>query len=61
MSKWAKRKTIFKPTHSEIDSAVEDYLKRGGKIKKMEPDINVAGNLKIKGNLSEADEFLSGS
>lgn len=65
MSRWTgkkgkrKRSTSFNPNHNEIASAVEEFLKKGGKIKKIEVDErNYRDFVALNELPSAADEFL---
>lgn len=64
MSGWRRgrrsRKAVsFNPNHGYIDSAVEEYLKNGGTIKKIEID-EEAYQAFIKMRDAAADDFLNG-
>lgn len=59
----AKRKNAkpFVTTHSEIENAVNEYLKNGGKITKLEANDSSYNHYINNGDSSFlADEFLSG-
>lgn len=64
MSGWrrgrrARKAVSFNPNHKEIDNAVEEYLKSGGTIKKIEID-EEAYQAFIKMRDAAADDFLNG-
>ncbi len=67
MNRWTikkrkgKKTTPFKPNHDEIDSAIKEYLKNGGVIKKITADNdNLQQFVAQKGTSSVVDEFLFG-
>lgn len=68
MSKWTrkgkragKRGVSFNPNRNYINSAVEEYLKEGGKITKIEiDDESYQEFVKIRDAVS-TDEFLNGN
>ncbi len=66
MDKWTKKRVSrkksvnFKPSSTVIKGAMEEYLKSGGKITKLEPSRDYADIMKVKSASSEADEFLNG-
>ncbi|MBU2512811.1 hypothetical protein KJ966_15850 [bacterium] len=67
MNRWTinkrrgKKSTSFKPNHDEINSAVEEYLKNGGVIKKIAADDNnLQQFVQQKESSSIVDEFLFG-
>ncbi|PCI30420.1 MAG: hypothetical protein COB67_01875 [SAR324 cluster bacterium] len=57
-----KRKaTSFNPNHQFVDSAVEDYLKKGGKIQKIDSiKDSYEGFISLREQVAPADEFLLG-
>ena len=56
------KKTCFNPTREFVDSAVQEFLDRGGHITKVEKiDKNYRGFLAIRDLVSPADEFLLGN
>ncbi|MCG8338232.1 MAG: hypothetical protein MJE63_27315 [Proteobacteria bacterium] len=55
----AKKSVSFNPSHNYVKSAVEDYLKNGGTIKKIEMDED-AYKAFIKMRDAAADDFLKG-
>ena len=67
MAEWKKGRSSRKkatriiPSRGAIQSAVDEYLKKGGKITKLDPIRDYDSILKIKTPSSEADEFLSGN
>jgi len=52
------RKTKFNPNRDFIDQAVNDYLKRGGKIEKVEPGPDWNDDIIYQDD--EIDQFLMG-
>lgn len=65
MNSWAmkrrtrKKSTPFKPTHDEINAAIEEFLKNGGKIKKIKPDDNNLQQFTVRKESSVVvDDFL---
>lgn len=53
-----KKKTDFNPNHDFVSSAVEDFIKNGGKIRKVPLDyVLFMGG---KAQIAPADEFLLG-
>lgn len=55
-----KKSKTFKPSRKYIQSAVDEYLKKGGKITRLKPERDYKSIVRIKTSQSEADEFLSG-
>jgi len=65
MSNWnrnrRRKKVAFNPNSSYIKNAVEDFLKKGGSIKRIEPDEeSFRRSLLIKEGSGLADDFLKG-
>jgi len=50
----------FRPNRTFIKSAMEEYLKSGGKITMLETQRDYADIIGVKGPFLEADEFLAG-
>lgn len=68
MSQWQKGKfrkkrgSSFNPNRSQINSAVEDFLKKGGKVTKLEADdTNYERFMSGKESASTVDDFLNGN
>lgn len=64
MSNWrrgrkSKKSISFNPNRNYINDAVEEYLKQGGKIKKIEMD-EEAYKAFVKMRDAAADDFLRG-
>jgi hypothetical protein len=55
----AKKSVSFNPNHNYVKSAVEDYIKNGGTIKKIEIDED-AYKAFVKMRDAAADDFLKG-
>jgi len=49
-----------KPTRKLIKSAVDEYLRSGGKITKIETNRDYADIIAVKGLCLESDEYLVG-
>jgi hypothetical protein len=55
----SKKKSLkLKPTRKLIKSAVDEYLRSGGKITILETSRNYADIIAVKGQSLEADEYL---
>ncbi len=52
-----KRRLSFNPDHRDVETAVEEYLKKGGTIKKIELDEN-AYQAFVKMRDTGVDDFL---
>jgi hypothetical protein len=68
MNRWQKRgskkrkSAAFKPTHSYVQGAVDEYLKKGGKITKLEvSDLNYDVFMERKEAYSAVNDFLLGN
>lgn len=57
-SKRRRRINDFKPSRKFIKGAVDDYLKKGGKITKLELDREYEDSIRRSRTFSEADEYL---
>lgn len=55
----AKRSVSFDPNHNYVKSAVDDFLKNGGTIKKIEMDEEAYKSF-VKMRDAAADDFLKG-
>ncbi len=53
-----KRRLSFNPNHSDVENAVEEYLKQGGTIKKIELD-EKAYQAFVKMRDTGVDDFLN--
>lgn len=63
MNNWQKRRkrksTSFKPTRSDVQKAVNDYLSAGGQITRIEAsDANYEQFMKGKENFSSISDFF---
>ena len=57
--KTRKNSIKFKPSRKLIESAVDEYLKNGGKITRLKPVRDFQDIISVKGSVLEADEFLT--
>ncbi len=68
MNRWQKRaskkrKSVsFQPTRNDIQAAVDEYLKKGGKITKLEAnDVNYEDFMRQKESYSAINDFFLGN